>query len=183
MPQEPAQTEAAQFFRSMEALVLAIFGTAWILFSIQLLNLQFMWLVFAALASVFAIIPASLNVLRALRATPRERSVSHQRASLVFNLIQVFQCALILFSAWYLPHIGHSVWTITVIALIMGLHLLPIAHLTQFSSFYVVGILVILVAIAGPHIFPGQIRAAGWLGLATGFLLWIGDFLVFTATN
>ena len=66
MSHEPAQIEAAHFFRSIESLILAVFGTLWILFAIQLLNDYWLWLVFAALAAIFTIVPAALSVHPAL---------------------------------------------------------------------------------------------------------------------
>lgn len=179
MPHEPAQTEAAHFFRSVESLILAIFGTLWILFAIQLLNDYWLWLVFAALAAIFTIVPAALSVRRAIRRRPAEPTISLERDRRIFAIIHIVQAVLILFVIWYLPYTGRSLWTIPAIILILGLHLLPIAKLVQFSSFYVLGVILILLALIGARFVPG-LQSDGYKSLAAGFLLWIGSFLVFT---
>jgi hypothetical protein len=179
MPHEPAQTEAAHFFRSVESLILAVFGTLWILFAIMLLNDYWLWLAFASLASIFTIVPAILSVRRAIRRRPAEPTISLQRDRRIFGLIHLVEGVLILFVAWYLPHTGRSLWTIPAIILIIGLTLLPIATLVQFASFYVLAILLILLAVIGGHFLPG-LQTDGYKSLAAGFLLWIGSFLVFT---
>ena len=90
-----------------------------------------------------------------------------------------FEICLIIFAAWYLPYSGRSLWLIPAIILIIGLHLLPIARLVQFASFYVLGVILILLALIGARFVPG-LQSDGYKSLATGFLLWIGSFLVFT---
>jgi hypothetical protein len=182
MSHEPAQIEAAHFFRSIESLILAVFGTLWILFAIQLLNDYWLWLVFAALAAIFTIVPAALSVRRVHRRRQAEPTISLERDRRIFALIHIVQGVLIIFAIWYFPHTGRDLWTIPAIILILGLHLLPIAKLTKFPTFYVLGVILILLALLGARLVPG-LQSDGYKGLAAGFLLWIGSFLVFTRIN
>jgi hypothetical protein len=179
MPTVPAQTEANNYFRAVEALVFAIFGTLLVIFSIQAIKPNYIGITFAALGSVSVIVPAILAMRRASRNKPAEPTIHFKHTERLISLSNLVYGLLLIFTAWFVPNHGHGRFTVPALAVVLALYLSTTAWLVDFVPFYSVGVAVVVASIF-PFYTSAPATAPAVSGLVTGFLLWISAFLVFS---
>jgi hypothetical protein len=89
----------------------------------------------------------------------------------VFGLVNAGQWGGIFLASWLLPRLGLAVYFTPVLAVVVGLHLLPLARLFHYPSHYfTAGALLLLAAGCLLLLPPPQWQA--YVALGTGGILW-----------
>jgi hypothetical protein len=163
------------------ALFMLFFGTFWIF------SAMFYWQGLPRWSFIaVALIPISLAALavRQLRRTQGVLSEVNGRASAQgtaigrkFGIIFGIEGALIGLAVMLLVRLAHPEIIPVAIALIVGLHFLPLAHLFRSRLYYWVGSLIVVMACACLLIKDAQSRLVA-LGFGVGLLLWFTSGLM-----
>jgi hypothetical protein len=176
------QTEANHYFRAVQGLIFAIFGTLLVIFSIQAIGPNYKGITFAALGSISVIIPAILAMRRASRNRPTELNMHFKRTERLISACNLIAGFLLVFCAWFFPNHGHGRITVPVLATVLAIFIALTAWLLDFLPFYSLAVAVLVASII-PFYTSAPASAPAISGLITGLLLWVGSFLVFSRTS
>src|SRR5690625_2244406 len=105
-----------------------------------------------------------------------------------FNIVFITEFVLIGIAAIVTNVIGHFDWFFPIMAIIVGVHFFPLAHLFQVSAYYVTGMLLCLLAIVTLLFVPSEINVRGhsidawWtlVGFGSMSILWITSIVILT---
>src|SRR5699024_3464882 len=103
-----------------------------------------------------------------------------------FNIIFVVEFGLIGMAGIVTNGIGHFDWFFPIMAIIVGVHFFPLAHLFQVRTYYLTGTLLCLLAIGTVIFVPGEISVGGhhidawWtlVGFGSMLILWITSLVI-----
>src|SRR5699024_9910749 len=103
-----------------------------------------------------------------------------------FHIVFAIEFALIIIAALVSNLVGHFDWFFPLMAIIVGAHLFPFAHVFQVKTYYVTGILLCLLAIVTLLFVPikisiGQYQINAWwtiVGLGSMLILWITGLVI-----
>jgi hypothetical protein len=172
------ETEFAPGNPAMGALFLSFFGTIWLLLGCLCNSVRFELAAIISAAvgltifSLAFVLTARLRKLRPLHALP---SAAERRRDRTFNRINIAQWIAAGLSGLVLNLIGHPEWIMASIILIVGLHFIPLAYLFRRNSHFILGGLVVMIALVLPRFVEDGPQSVT-LPLATGCVL-----LVFAA--
>jgi MFS family permease len=163
--------------RAIGALVMTAFGAIWMISgatALSLLNWE-IWLIVAILTGLLCV--AALLELQAARRIPTTPATASQSKSIQtrrrrFGIVLAFEWVPIFLVAFVLGRIGHPDFILPAIAVIVGLHFIPLARLFNCPLYYWTGISFVLVAIGSFAIDPLAIRQAITC-LGCGLALWL----------
>lgn len=141
----------------------AVFGTATLILPIGIRDAKLL----APLIVFMIILSAALAVVR----RPGQRLTLSPGAERVVMWSSIAEGIGIFLGIELVVNFGHESWQLPVIALAVGLHFLPIARAASLSAFYVLGSVLIAVAIIGvalpspfgPTISGGAAALALWV--------------------
>jgi len=167
---------------------MAFFGTVWADISIG--GLRFsgaIWLL------ILAILIGTVLFFSGIRMIKNSRNLSHasklrntKNVDKWFNIIFAAQFGLIVMAAIVTNAIGHFDWFFPIMAIIVGGHFFPLAHLFQVSTYYVTGTLLCLLAIITLLFVPKEMSISGhpidawWtlIGFGSMLILWITSLVI-----
>ena len=130
------------------AAILTLFGSAWCIVALALWPAHPVWSIPAG--SVATIVLLALCVMRitALRNIPSiddpVAAAKGKRAGILFGIIFGAEGGLIWLCAMLLERLGLSVWIPIAVAVIVGLHFIPLAHVFEVPLYYWTGVLSVL---------------------------------------
>ena len=173
MPTIEAQTEALHVFRSAQALVYALLGTALVVLSVPELTVNYIWTTFTAIASIFVIVPSGLAVRRDWPSRFQPPSLHFRALRWRWVLLQVVLAVAVAVSV-KLPfsialHTSHLVLGVAAI------YVLAVAILLRFGLFYFLAAAVLATALVPFHMSQPAVEY-----LVVGLLFWLGSFMVFS---
>ncbi|HEX6123686.1 MAG TPA: hypothetical protein VFY89_11025, partial [Ktedonobacterales bacterium] len=109
-----------------------------------------------------------------------DAGVAGTNANTQFAVVFTVEIVAIALAVWLLIRTGHTALIAPVVAVIVGLHFLPLAALFQAPAYYITGIAMSLLAVVcivavvvGAH--PGETPARLWssvVGLGSAAILW-----------
>lgn len=141
--------------RSIGAMVLIFFGTAWLV-AWSMLRWPTTARRTASLLSIgifaAALLVGAVHARRADRAALRSQSSREYWRSVrrPFHLINAAQWVLIIVLANILGYVGLAAWIIPMIILVVGVHFLPLARIFAFRLYYATGAAMIVLAVCYP---------------------------------
>lgn len=153
------------------AVIMGFFGAV---FASATLALQFGWKG-AMLALPFLIFLLILLTARRLTGGKDSRIVRSARAKRAIMWSSIGEGIGIFLAANIVGNLGHLEWLLPAIALIVGLHFLPIAYAAPFRPFYGLGGALILAAVAG-FLLPQPV-GADIAGAGAAISLWIAALM------
>ena len=96
---------------------------------------------------------------------------------MVFGIILGIECALIAMAAAGLAHVRSFRLIPPAVALIVGLHFLPLAWFFRMRVYYATGVL-ILAWLAACFLVADPLARSSLLGVGTGLIMWFSSALV-----
>lgn len=163
--------------RAIGALVMTAFGAIWMITganALSILNWE-IWLIVAIVTGLLCLV--ALRQLQAARRIPKTPATASQAKSVQtrrrrFGIILAFEWVPILLVAFVLGRLGHPDFILPAIAVIVGLHFIPLARLFDFPLYYWTGSSFVLVAVASFAIDHLALRQAITC-LGCGLALWL----------
>jgi hypothetical protein len=156
--------------RAAGALIFTGFGSLWILIALyarETFSLTHVSLVAAGFAILLA---ASCTLMRQARRFPARPS--NPAMWKIFTAVNVLQGLAIFIAITILIRLHMGVYNLTVITLVVGLHLFPLARLFRYELHYVTGSVLVAWALASAWLAPAaQVQSVTALG--TGAILWL----------
>jgi hypothetical protein len=165
-------------------LFLALFGGLWMLAALDASSL--IWIVTCVLLPTSLLVVWAIGLLlasaqaRTLEPPPRpEEQVQARRIGRRFGIVFMIEFALIALAANVLGALGRMDWLMFAIALIVGVHFLPLARIFDYRLYYWTGGVEIGVALLIAALLRHHLAAADPLfGLAMAMSLWITVIVV-----
>ena len=170
--------DVARRGRAVGAMFFTFFGGAWLAAWNYLADPQ-RWLgyvIIGVLAVVLFVSARSRYRYYDAALAGQVESPAMRRRQRWFQIINVAQWVLILITGNVLANLGLGAWVIPAVALIVGLHFLPLAHLFDYRGHYLTGAAFILLALIVPRIAAGG-PADPVLCLCAGLVLWVSALL------
>jgi len=163
--------------RAIGALVMTAFGAIWMISGAHALSLLTweMWLIVAVLTGLLCLV--ALQRLQAARRVPTTPATTSQSQSIQprrsrFGIVLTFEWVPIFLAAFILGRMGHTELILPAIAVVVGLHFIPLAMLFDFPLYYWTGGTFVLVAVASFAIGDPALRQAITC-LGCGLSLWL----------
>ena len=162
------------------AAILTFFGSAWCIVALALWPAHPVWSIPGSAATVVLL---ALCVMR-LRGSRNILSIDDpvaaakgKRAGMLFGIIFGLEGGLIWLCATLLAHVGLSIWIPIAVAVIVGLHFIPLARVFEVPLYYWTGVLSVLGMLG-----CSLIRDAGTrllcAGLIMAVVLWMTALLL-----
>lgn len=163
--------------RAIGALVMTGFGAIWMISGANALSLLTweMWLIIAVLTGLLCLVALQqLQAARRMPTAPANASQSQfiQTRRRRFGIVLGFEWVPIFLAAFILGRMGHPELILPVIAVIVGLHFIPLAMLFDFPLYYWTAGAFVLVAVASFAIGHPALRQAITC-LGCGLSLWL----------
>jgi hypothetical protein len=163
--------------RAIGALVMTGFGAFWMVSGANALGLLTweMWLIIAILTGLLCL--GALRRLQAARRMPTAAATASQSQPIQtrrrrFGIVLAFEWVPIFLVVFILGRTGHPELILPAIAVIVGLHFIPLAILFDFPLYYWTGAAFVLVAVASFAIGHPALRQAITC-LGCGLSLWL----------
>jgi hypothetical protein len=158
------------------AAILTLFGAAWCIIALEFWAARPAWSLPAGIATAIVLLGMCIQRLIALRSIPSvddpAAAARGKRAGMFFGIIFGAECGLIALCAALLARAGLSIWIPVAVAIIVGLHFIPLARVFEVPLYYWTGALCV-VGVLGCSL----IRDAGTrllcAGLAMAAVLWL----------
>ncbi|WKE66197.1 hypothetical protein PVT67_02830 [Gallaecimonas kandeliae] len=151
--------------RAKGALIMALFGSAWLLLACNQLGELGLPALAAVAAVTLLLLAGPLKTLRAGANRPMDADA--RRGFLWVNLVQWL--ALVV-GGNLLSLGGHPQWLVPFALLVIGLHFLPLARLLRYRPHYLTGAALVLLALLVP-VLAGP--ASPLASLGAGLVLWL----------
>lgn len=159
--------------RAIGAMFFSLFGATWlVLWSARSFGFRWDWLAIIALCTGVIFTIALRTYMKHRHALAAESdSPSRRKAGRVFNIVNAGQWILILIVGNVVNNLGHPEWVIPAAIFIIGAHLLPLAHVFNYSPHYITGGVMMLWGIGYKFLTSdGAASPVGCLG--AGIALW-----------
>jgi hypothetical protein len=158
------------------AFVLTFFGAFWAFEAItnwpQTSSFVYVLLSLPVAALILFAVIRFFDVAKLPQAADGDRAARDgKRTGIAFGIIFAVEAILIAAAAVILGALGHPLFIPIAVALIVGLHLLPLARLFGVPLYYVTGLLCIACALAS-LLVPDEALRLLMLGLAIAMILW-----------
>lgn len=167
---------------------MAFFGTVWADIGIGGLQVSSAISLFILAVLIGAILFFSgMRLMKHSRHLPSTTQSHNQRhVDKWFSIIFATQFGLIAIAAILTNIVGKFEWFFPIMAIIVGVHFFPLAHLFQVKMYYVTGTLICLLAIVILLFVPIDIHISGhqidawwtFIGLGSMFILWITSVVI-----
>ena len=163
--------------RAIGALIMTAFGAIWMIsgaYALRLLSWE-IWLVIAVLTGLLCLmawqrLQRARQIASTCAAVPQSQSIQDRRRR--FGMVMAFEWVPILLTAVVLGRIGHPELILPAIAVIVGMHFIPLAKLFNVSLYYWTGGSFVLIAVVSFAIGHQVLRQA-ITGLGCGLSLWL----------
>lgn len=169
---------------------MAFFGTVWADIGIGGLRVSVaIWLLILAILIGAALFFSGIIMIRQSRHLPNKKTLRNAKnVDQWFNIVFTIEFVLIGVAAIVTNVIGYFDLFFPIMAIIVGVHFFPLAHLFQVSAYYVTGILLCLLAIVTLLLVPLEISIGGhfidawwtFVGFGSMFILWITSLVILT---
>ncbi|QQK76951.1 hypothetical protein HUG15_16145 [Salicibibacter cibarius] len=168
---------------------MAFFGTVWANVGIGGLQASAsIWLLILAVVIGAVLFFSGMALIRGSRNLSNTNARRSKNVDKWFNIIFVTEFALIIFAAIVCNAIGHFDLFFPIMAIIVGVHFLPLAYLFQVRIYYMTGTLLCLLAIGTVLFVPlevslGQHQINTWwslVGFGSMLILWITSVVILT---
>ncbi|WP_051293706.1 hypothetical protein [Pseudoduganella violaceinigra] len=168
-----AVQSASRASAAIGSLIFSVFGAGWLIVWSQktMGRVPVVWGAIALLG-LGMLLAAIMQFKRNQEAHAAESgSEESKRAAKVFNWVNAGQGIAIFLALNVANNIGHPEWFIPAFIFVVGLHFIPLAPVFRAPRHYVVGVALMLLALAYPLLAKGG--AADPVGcLGTGLILW-----------
>ena len=167
------------------AAIVTFFGAVWCFLALAFWPARPGWIIAAASGVAILLIVFCVQRFMAWRKIPGVDDpvavAKGKRAGMWFGIIFGAEGLLIWLCATLLEHLGLGIWIPVVIAVIVGLHFLPLARVFEVPLYYWTGTLCILGAIASSAI-PDAVARSLSVGFVMAAVLWLTAFWVLMRT-
>jgi hypothetical protein len=130
------------------AAILTFFGSAWCIVALALWPAHPVWSIPAGSAATIVLLALCVTRLRGLRnilsIDDPVAAAKGKRAGMLFGIIFGLESVLIWLCATLLAHVGLSIWIPIAVAVIVGLHFIPLARVFEVPLYYWTGVLSVL---------------------------------------
>ena len=163
------------------AAILTLFGSAWCIMALALWPAHPVWSIPAASVATIVLVVLCIVRITALRHIPSIHdpvaTAKGKRAGIVFGIIFGAEGGMIWLGAMLLARLGLSVWIPIEVAIIVGLHFIPLARVFEVPLYYWTGVLSVL-GILGCSLIrdPGTRLLSA--GLTMAAVLWLTAVLL-----
>ncbi len=163
------------------AAILTLFGSAWCIIALALWPAHPVWSI--PVESVATIVLLALCVMRltALRNIPSiddpVAAAKGKRAGMLFGIIFATESGLIWLCATLLARLGLSIWIPIAVAVIVGVHFIPLARVFEVPLYYWTGVLSVLGMLGCSLIHDASTRLL-CAGLIMAAVLWLTAVLL-----
>ncbi|MFZ0956274.1 MAG: hypothetical protein WAN60_08015 [Candidatus Sulfotelmatobacter sp.] len=152
------------------AAILTLFGSAWCIVALALWPAHPVWSIPAGSVATIVLLALCVTRARALRNIPSIHDAAAaargKRAGMLFGIIFGIESGLIWLCAMLLARLGLGIWIPIAVAVIVGLHFIPLARVFEVPLYYWTGALSVL-GMAGCSL----IRDAGTRLLCAGLMM------------
>jgi hypothetical protein len=152
------------------------FGAIWLILARDQLSAEEMLCV--ALVAAF-LVAAAFLLMRQARRLPRV--AKDKRVSRMFLWINVGQWVLIFLLVISLNTLRMRLYTVTAVAVIVALHMFPLAWLFRYKLHYVTGGALLLWALGALFLVP-EVHLQSTTALGEGAILWLSSAITLTLT-
>jgi hypothetical protein len=158
------------------AAILTLFGSAWCIIALAYWAARPGWSIPAGLVATIGLLVLCMVRLVALRNIPSiddpAAAAKGKRAGMFFGIIFGAECGLIALCAALLARAGLSSWIPIAVAVIVGLHFIPLARVFDVPLYYWTGSLCVLGMLACSMVRDAATRLL-WAGLVMAAVLWL----------
>ena len=160
--------------RSTGAIVLSFFAALWAFLALHNSG-QPLWAQIMPFVLSFALVLAALNNDRnAARPTPEMRK-RIGRTVMIWSFVE----GLAIFAGVnVLQNIGHTDWTVALVAVVVGLHFFPLAIGLRVPLYWATGLGMLGVAAAGLVLVPAGVTQDAAIGIGCAAVLYLTAFVV-----
>jgi len=152
------------------AAILTLFGSAWCILALALWPTHPVWSIPAGSVATIVLLALCVMRLTALRNVPSIHdpvaAAKGKRAGMRFGIIFGTESGLIWLCATLLARFGLSIWIPIAVAVIVGLHFIPLARVFEVPLYYWTGVLSVLGMLG-----CSLIREAGTRLLCAGLIM------------
>jgi hypothetical protein len=163
--------------RAIGALFFSGFGALWLVLALYVREELHAAAVGGVLLVLAVLALAALYLLRAARRWPRVPD--DPAMGRAFKRVNTIQWVAIFVVAFVLARLHLDVYIPTAVAVIVGLHMFPLARLFNYPQHYATGALLVAWA-AGSAVFAPASTLQGTAALGTGVILWLSAILTLT---
>jgi hypothetical protein len=158
------------------AAILTLFGSAWCIVALAFWAARPGWSIPAGIVATVVLLGLCILRLMALRNIPSvddpSAAAKGKRAGMWFGIIFGAECGVIALCSALLARAGLSVWIPIEVALIVGLHFLPLARVFEVPLYYWTGALCVIGMLACSLIRDAAMRLLS-AGLLMAAVLWL----------
>jgi hypothetical protein len=158
------------------AAILTVFGSAWCIVALALWPAHPVWSIPAGSVVTIVLLALCIMRVRALRNIPSIHdpvaTAKGKRAGMLFGIIFGAESGLIWLCAMLLARLGLSIWIPIAVAVIVGLHFIPLAWVFEVPLYYWTGVLSVL-GMAGCSLIRDPGTRLLWAGLVMAAVLWL----------
>ncbi|TDN37257.1 hypothetical protein E4631_25165 [Hymenobacter sp. UV11] len=161
---------------ALSALVFAFFGSAWLSLGLAATHQLTRATALVVGAGLLLLVLLASWVLRQAKRLPAPAArpadaVQARRQWQVFGLVNAGQWGGIFLASWLLPRLGLAVYFTPVMAVLVGVHLFPLARLFRYASHYWTGG-AFLLWVAGCLLLLPSSQWQADVALGAGVILW-----------
>nr|WP_246476414.1 hypothetical protein [Salicibibacter cibi] len=166
---------------------MAFFGTVWANVGIGgLQESASIWILILAILIGTVLFCSGISLIKGSRNLSNTNVHSSKNVDKWFNIIIAAEFVLIIIAAFVCNAIGQFDWFFPIMAIIVGIHFLPLAYLFQVKTYYITGTLLCLLAIGTVLFVPlevslGQHQVNTWwslVGFGSMLILWITSVVI-----
>jgi hypothetical protein len=160
--------------RAIGALFFTGFGAIWLLLGLYAKERLTAAPLSMVACGTVALAGGAFFLLRRAKALPRTpEDPAKGRAFKWINILQWVAIGVVVFA---FARLGISVYVISAIAAIVGLHMFPLARVFRYPLHYATGTALVGWAAASILLFPTD-ELQGWTALGTGLILWLSALI------
>ena len=157
------------------AIILTLFAAFWAIAALANWATRPNWTIPAAIATTIALLAASVSRISATRGMKSlddpVAEARGKRAGMWFGIIFGLEGGLIFLCSLLLAHEGLDVWIPIAIALIVGVHFIPLARVFEVPLYYGTGALCVVGVLGSAFIGDSGLRVL-FAGLTMAVVLW-----------
>jgi len=160
--------------RSTGAIIMSLFAALWAFLALHLSG-QGLWIQVTPFVVSLGLILAALNSGRhAVPPSPEDRK-RIGRTVMIWSAVE----GLAIFAGVnVLANTGHGEWTVAFVAVVVGLHFFPLAIGLRAPLYWLTGLGLIGMAVAGVALVPFGVTQDATIGLGCALVLWLTAFVV-----
>jgi hypothetical protein len=167
------------------AAILTLFGSVWCILALAFWTARPSWSIPAGFVATIALLGLCVMRLIALRNVPSiddpAAAAKGKRAGMFFGIIFGAEGGLIALCAALLARVGLDIWIPIAVAVIVGLHFIPLARLFEVRLYYWTGAITVL-GMLGCSLIRDAATRQLCAGLVMAAVLWLTAVVVLLQT-